>query len=175
MKSIFLLGFLLVASFGAARLRNNPQSAWRVGLRSYGPVAYGMSLAEASSALREPLEGDTTDPDACDYVFPKLVPKGVKFMVVGGRLERVDVDSVGVETISGVHVGSTEAEVNDKYPGQIQTKPHPYTEPEGHYLVYRPRDPADTIFALIFETDGKVVTRFRAGRRPPVEYIEGCS
>jgi hypothetical protein len=27
---------------------------------------------------------------------------------------------------------------------------------------------------LIFETDGKVVTSYRAGHEPEVEYVEGC-
>ena len=30
-------------------------------------------------------------------------------------------------------------------------------------------------FAYVFETDGKRVTNFRAGKFPEVEYIEGCS
>jgi hypothetical protein len=134
-----------------------------------------MTLSEASTVLGEPLKLDTTDPEACDYVFPNSVPKGVAFMVIGGRIERVDVDTTGVETISGVHVGFTEAQVKEKYAGHIQTKPHPYTEPDGHYLVYVPRDPSDTAFGLIFETFRDTVTSFRAGRRPAVEYIEGCS
>ena len=35
--------------------------------------------------------------------------------------------------------------------------------------------PADTTRRLVFETDGARVLRYRAGRRPEVEWVEGCS
>jgi hypothetical protein len=34
--------------------------------------------------------------------------------------------------------------------------------------------PSDTALRLVFETEGARVTRFRVGRRPAVEYVEGC-
>jgi hypothetical protein len=36
-------------------------------------------------------------------------------------------------------------------------------------------DPADSMLRIIFETDSGRVVRYRAGRRPPVDYVEGCS
>jgi hypothetical protein len=30
------------------------------------------------------------------------------------------------------------------------------------------------MFRIVFETDGQRVTRFRAGRLPAVQYVEGC-
>ena len=148
---------------------------WRVGLRSYGPIVYGMSLKEASQALGESLRLSSPTPEACDYVFPRSVPDGVAFMVLDGHLLRVDVDTAGVETISGGHVGSTETEIIEMYQGRIRTTPHPYNGPEGHYLEYVPRESTDSNYAVIFETNGKVVIRFRAGLHPAVDYIEGCS
>ena len=167
--SLLVLGTLAVAA-------HSPDAAqepvrWRVGLRGYGPVRYGMTLPEVSRVLREPLS--VADPD-CDYVRPQALPPGVALMVVDGRVERVDVDTTGVATLSGVAVGTTETAVRDAYPGRIETRPHPYTGPEGHYLVFVPHDPGDRQFRIVFETDGVTVTSFRAGRRPAVEYIEGC-
>ena len=34
---------------------------------------------------------------------------------------------------------------------------------------------SDRNYRIVFETDGKRVLRFRAGKLPEVEYIEGCS
>ena len=34
---------------------------------------------------------------------------------------------------------------------------------------------ADSGFEVVFETDSQRVTRYRAGRLPEVEYVEGCS
>ena len=96
-------------------------------------------------------------------------------MVIDDRVERVDIDTTGILTRSGIGVRATEQDVEQAYPGQIRTQPHPYTGPEGHYLIFVPRDAQDSVFGIIFETDGKQVTEHRAGREPAVGYIEGCS
>ena len=168
LTSSLLAAVLLVAC-------QKPQNlGWRVGLRSYGPVHFGITLDEASALLGERLQADTTNSGACTYVFAKATPH-VAFMVIEGRIQRVDIDSAGVETISGAHVGVSEDEVRALYPGRIRTQPHQYTGPEGHYLIYVPRDAADAGFGLIFETNGRVVLNFRAGLQPAVGYVEGCS
>jgi len=141
-----------------------------------GPVHYGMTLSEASRALGETLSVEPAEPsEGCDYIHLSAAPRGVSFMVLDTVIERVDVRSGDVATVSGAHIGSTEDEIKALYPDRIEVQPHPYDAPEGHYLVYVPRDAADSSFRIIFETDGKRVTTFRAGRRPAVEYIEGCA
>jgi hypothetical protein len=85
---------------------------------------------------------------------------------------RVEVGSGNVATVEGARIGDPEARIQQTYPGRVQVQPHKYTD--GHYLVVRPAD-GDTTRLLIFETDGSRVLRFRAGQRPQVEYVEGCS
>ncbi len=150
-------------------------AAWRVGLRRVGPVRYGMTLAEASRALGEDLSTTANHGSGCLYAFPKSAPPGVSFLVEGDLVERVDVRAGDVRTWSGAHIGSTEDEVKALYGGRIEVKEHPYTGPEGHYLIFVPQSPADSAFRIVFETDGHAVTVYRAGRRPAVEYIEGCA
>jgi hypothetical protein len=70
-------------------------------------------------------------------------------------------------------VGDTEAAVLARHAGRIQVTAHPHDGPEGHYLTVRL--PGDTLRLLILETDGKRVTSYRVGRRPAVEWVEGCS
>jgi hypothetical protein len=137
-----------------------------------------MTLQEASAALGERLEVDTINSEGgadCAYIRPRAAPSGISFMVVRDTIERVDVFKGSVQTASGARIGSTEDRIKMLYVGEITVQDHPYTGPEGHYLIYVPRDAADTAFRVIFETDGQVVTMYRAGRRPAVEYIEGCS
>jgi hypothetical protein len=38
-----------------------------------------------------------------------------------------------------------------------------------------PKDATDRNFRIVFETDGKKVTRWRAGLLPQVEFVEGCA
>lgn len=146
---------------------------WTVTAKGIGPVRAGMTLAEVGEVLGAPVS--QPHPGAsCDYAFPPALPPGVALMVVDGRVARIDVDSASVRTAEGAHIGDTEAEIQAAYAGRVEVQPHKYVG-SGHYLVVTPRAPADSAYRLIFETDGRVVTRFRAGLLPQVRWIEGCS
>jgi hypothetical protein len=147
---------------------------WQVTEYGLGPLRAGMSLAEAGTALGRPLVApESARAPGCSYAMLEGAPAGVRVMVGGGRVARVEVDSATVATAAGARVGDSEASVQGRYPGRVVVQPHKYTE--GHYLVVTPAAPADSNFRLIFETEQGRVTRYRAGRRPEVEYVEGCS
>lgn len=159
---------LVVLSLPAASVGR--QDEWRVSLRSIGPIQFGMPVSEARRLLRDRGAAPAGD---CDFWQPRNVPPGVSFLVEHNRVMRVDVDSATVATASGARVGDSEARILELYGDRIVRRPHEYLD--GSYLTYVPRDAADTNFRLVFETDGRRVTTFRAGRRPTVEYVEGCS
>ena len=73
----------------------------------------------------------------------------------------------------GARVGDSEDAVRKLYGSRVSVTPHKYTN--GHYLTVTPMAPSDSQYRIIFETDGKRVTRYRAGRLPQVAYVEGCS
>jgi hypothetical protein len=139
--------------------------------RGIGPIQAGTTIEAASAtlggALVLPAGADTA---GCTYARWHNGPTGVRVMVEGGRIARVDVDSAGIRTAAGVGVGDTEAQVQRLYRGRAKVTPSKYEV--GHYLTVV--DSADTTFALVFESRAGRVTRFRAGRRPQVEYVEGC-
>jgi len=139
--------------------------------RGIGPLRAGMTLSEASAALGGALGAPSADTAGCRYVQWPGGPPGVRVMVEGGRIARVDVDSAGVRTATGVGIGDTEEQVQRQYGGRAAVSPQKYGE--GHYLTVTP-NPSDTSYAIVFETSGGKVTRYRAGRRPQVEYVEGC-
>jgi hypothetical protein len=144
---------------------------WRLSETGIGPVQVGMTLAEATAVV----PGAAPHPDTreCAYVGLSGLPAGVSLMTEGGRIVRVDVDdSSAVATTRGARVGWTEARVLALYPG-ARVEPHKYED--GHYLVAIPGAPADTVHRIVFETARGVVTRFRGGVVPAVEYVEGCS
>lgn len=155
-------------------------TAWAVRFDGAGPLRVGMTFDEARAALggdlrmsQEPAGVPSEGPDRCDYPRSGRLPEGVMMMVQGQRLVRVEVDSGAVTTAEGARIGDTEARIQQLYPGRVTVQPHKYTD--GHYLVVRPAAAADTTHLLVFETDGRVVERFRAGQKPQVEYVEGCS
>src|SRR3954453_5270125 len=142
---------------------------WQLTEQGIGPVRVGMTGAEAAGAL----SGSTAQPDTqdCAYVGLSGLPEGVSLMTERGRIVRVDVDdSSAVATSRGARVGWTEARVLSLYPG-ARVEPHKYED--GHYLVAIPGAPADTLHRIVFETARGVVTRFRGGVVPAVEYVEG--
>lgn len=149
-------------------------TAWQVSIRGYGPIESGMTLAQAAEAGKRPLTAVSPGAEECDYIrFEGDSTRGIQFMVVQGRIARVDVHDSTISTSHGVRIGDSEASVQDKYAERVTVTPHKYEE--GHYLTVAPAAPADSGHEIVFETDGARVTTYRSGRVPEVEYVEGCS
>ena len=156
----------------------------RLGFEGIGPIKIGMTLAEAAAAVGKPVKVDPNYMlDGCAYAAVEGGPKELSFMVGRDkdadpwRIFRADVNEGSpIATISGIRVGATEAQVKEAYSGKggsYTVGPHPYVGPEGHYLTYDADGKGGDL--LIFETDGKKVTSFRAGEETSVQAIEGCA
>jgi hypothetical protein len=134
-------------------------------INGIGSVRVGMTVSQAAKASGRRLIGDRPN-NNCYYVGS---------IVTAGRISRVDVwKNTRITTLRGAKIGDTEARIKSLYPGKIQVTPHKYVQ-EGHYLTFVPSDRADQNYRVVFETDGKQVTRFRSGKLPEVEFVEGCS
>jgi len=140
-----------------------------------------MTLSQAATAAGVPLRLlDMPPGPECRYAVPDRASgtgDELAFMVVDGRIVRIDVGIMGpdrIRTVSGMGKGNTEAEVQATYPGRIQVQRHPYI-PEGRYLVYVPADPGQRHLGLIFETVNGEVRSFRSGLTEQVSWKEGCS
>ena len=138
-----------------------------------GQIQIGMTLDEAANMG---LLNERPDiKQACDFVFPAVgagIPFGVNVMVVKGKVARIDVDTGTVTTEDGAKIGDSEDKIKSIYGDELKVSPHKYIE-GGHYLTVL-GDSASAGKAMVFETDGKQVTMFRAGRIPEVEWVEGC-
>jgi hypothetical protein len=147
---------------------------WKVYLNGIGSIRVGMSPGEASRAIGKQLVGPgQITGDECYYIHLEKETKGVGFMIIGGRVARIDVNTPEITTVSGARVGHTEDQIKSIYPGQLTVGPHKYVE-QGHYLTFIPKEPQFSQFRLVFETDGNVVTSYRAGKLPEVELVEHC-
>lgn len=138
-----------------------------------GQIQIGMTLDEA---VNMGLLNERPDiKQACDFVFPAVgagIPFGVNVMVVKGKVARIDVDTGTVTTEDGAKIGDSEDRIKSIYGDELKVSPHKFIE-GGHYLTLM-GDSASAGKAMVFETDGKQVTMFRAGRIPEVEWVEGC-
>ena len=139
-----------------------------------GQIQVGMDLSDAVNMGL--LNENPTMKKECDFVFPAVgagIPDGVSVMVVNGKIARIDVDTGSVTTEDGAKIGDTEDRLKSIYNGDLQVEPHKYIN-GGHYMTVL-GDSASAGKAIVFETDGKRVTSFRAGRLPEVKWVEGCS
>jgi hypothetical protein len=148
-----------------------PEAAWTVSAAGYGPIRVGSTIAELNAALNESVRPAYQASEECDYVHPARLPGRVNLMVVKDTVVRIDVDTTGVLTEQGAGVGDSEQRISELY-GRVTVQFHKY-RPEGRNLIVT--DPGDSMLRIIFETDSGRVVRYRAGRRPPVDYVEGCS
>ncbi len=168
-----------VVAIGANTAQTKISNQAKVATNGIGSIRVGMTVAEASIASGTKLvsTGDYAIERGCYYVQPQGTPKGLYFMVSDGRIARVDVDDKSsITTLSGAKIGDTEARIKALYPGQIKVSPHKYTgDSGGNYLTFIPKDKSDRNYRVVFETDGKRVLRFRSGKLPEVEFVEGCS
>jgi hypothetical protein len=165
----------------AVKGRNGPNGAARDSVSDLalsedglGQIQVGMNLDDAVNMGL--LNENPSMKSQCDFVFPAVgagIPDGVSVMVVKGKVARIDVDTGSVTTEDGVKVGDSEDKVRSVYDGDLQVEPHKYIE-GGHYMTVM-GDSASAGKAIVFETDGKRVTAFRAGRLPEVKWVEGCS
>jgi hypothetical protein len=148
----------------------------QVSIRGIAPILVGMTVSEAMRASGQKLinQGESGGGPSCRYYKIKEL-KGVAFMVTNGRIARVDVnDNSKITTLSGAKIGDSESKIKSLYPNQIKVEAHEY-DPKGHYLIFVPKDSQDKNYRIIFETDGKKVTRWRSGKLPEVQFIEGCA
>jgi len=165
------LTILVAMAFGAV-VSTTANDSWVVREDGAGPVRIGMTLAQLDAVLHEKsFKPAAKDDQACFYVDPKSQPK-ILLMMEDGRLARVDVNGPGVFTSTGIQVGDTEKHALQVYGGKLKIKPHAYTGDEGgHYLTTKS---SDGRYGIRFETDGKKITMYYAGRFDAIQYIEGC-
>lgn len=170
-------GLKLPTDTSAARAnakRSMPDIETTVTETGYGPLLIGMTVANAATALNSPIPSTAGLDTACAYIHVANMPAGMRIMFTGGTVARIEVDSNTIATGLGARVGDSELRVRGLYGPRVTAEPHKYL-PGGHYLIVAPIPPTDSALRLVFETDGKRVTKYRAGRMPQVKWVEGCA
>ncbi|MEO7359456.1 MAG: hypothetical protein ABI120_03960 [Gemmatimonadaceae bacterium] len=141
----------------------------------FGALRSGMTFTEANDSLKGALKAAKgADLAECEYVQWEGGPKGLLVMVLENKIARVDVtDSSMIATDAGAKIGDSEDRIKALYGARVSVTPHKYED--GNYLRVKSADVTDTSHFIVFETAKGVVTRFRAGVLPGVDYVEGCS
>ncbi|MCB0415221.1 MAG: hypothetical protein KDD50_12860 [Bdellovibrionales bacterium] len=169
------------SSAGTTKKQDRSLAAKKYSLskEGYGPVKIGMSIQQASKALGIELKSPNPEQDEpyCFYVYPNGDYKDIGFMVTEQKISRIEIrkgdnaNSSNIKTKEGIGIGSTTEEVKLAY-RDLSIDPHPYSPPNAKYLIFKKGQE----FQIIFETDDQgVVEAVRVGKKPEVQYIEGCA
>ena len=141
----------------------------------YGDLKFGIAATDMEKAWGGALKEVGKDFNAdCYFMTPAWVktPAEFNFMVSEGKFARVGTDSAKYAAPGGGKVGMSEARLQALYNNALHALPHKYTD--GKYLSIAASGVAPT--KLVFETDAQgVVTEWRVGRSPEVDFVEGCS
>ncbi|HEY9881155.1 MAG TPA: hypothetical protein V6D29_22040 [Leptolyngbyaceae cyanobacterium] len=142
--------------------------------RGLGPIRIGMTIAEAAKTGIRLVPMNTRDTGECQYLRPADTLEPIGFMVIDDRIIRIDIWPGSLtQTKSGVRIGSTEAEIYDYYPGQLEAEANPKTQ--GKIMTFVPSDTGENLYRLVFTTNAQgQVAEFRAGQFPAVTWPAGC-
>lgn len=160
------------AATTAAPQPTNPReplsSTSRLRVDGLGPITIGMSIDEARAAAGVPLA-----PNVGPYCTSLATGGGVALLSAGGTnaVDVIVVDGGPVRTLSGIGIGSTEAEVLSAYGSQLQVGP---SDAPTRRIVYRATDPALADRSLVFHVRAGRVILMQAGVRSVVEADEMC-
>jgi len=129
-----------------------------------------MKLSQLDLVFQEKSSMPTAeDEQGCFYVESSKHPH-IGFMIIDGRLARIDVDSSVVATSSGIRVGDLESRALKVYGSKLKVQSHQYID-NGHYLTIRS---SSGRYGIRFETDQGKITTFYAGLYDAIQYVEGC-
>lgn len=141
----------------------------------YDEVRLGMSAEEVREVWDGELNGAPMQGSTCHYLNPVGNPSIAYFalMIEDGRFVRYDVGNDRESAPGGGKRGMAAAQIQQLYSGRIEQQNHKYVQ-DGHYL--RIAQAGGGAGVLIFETDADgIVTEWRIGVPPQVDYVEGCS
>ncbi|MEO5816097.1 MAG: hypothetical protein ABIT20_12545 [Gemmatimonadaceae bacterium] len=147
--------------------------SWKVTEFGIGPLRAGMTMREAVATLKGAGINASEDSSKDCHYLTWSGPTAVGVMLEQGVVGRVEVGNRDIATKEGAKIGDAESRVQSLYPNRVTVQPHKYVT-GGHYLVVKPVAPADSAYRIVFETDGKSVTKYRSGKEPQVGYVEGC-
>jgi hypothetical protein len=139
-----------------------------------GPIQIGMDLNEVAEIGLTPVPMEGSGQGTCQYYRIQGYSEPIGLMVVENRILRIDVWPGSLtETRSGIKIGSTEADLVRVYGNQLEAMPNSLTL--GKTVIFKPKDPGEDLFRLVFETDDRgQVVQYRAGQFPSVTWPEGC-
>ena len=155
-----------VAGVAAAVAVALPSSA-KLTASGLGPIKLGMTVAQAEAAGKRAITFEGGDANA--GCATAALGSKIYGLFSKGRLARIYVSARGYATRTNIRVGDSQRKVVARYGRALTRSPHKYVR-GGFYFKLTVGNRR-----LVFDTDGKRVTQMSSGRKPEIDYVEGCS
>ena len=164
MKRIVLVTLIaLGASAGSA---SGLSASDRITFKGLGPVKIGMTVSQVERAAKREVKVTYPLDRSCGSA---RIGKKTYGLFKYRRLTRIYVDEPRYATRAGVRVNDSEQRVMAVYGSRVIRTPHVYV-PGGSYLKL-----VSGNRKIVFETNGTRVTSISTGRKPEIDYVEGCA
>lgn len=169
--SALIFTFLTLAA-GSAQA--DVSSAWRLSPDGLGPLRIGATVADVTNRIDRgfaptTLEGDEPAPGQCFSGEIGSRRRGVAVLGTGFRVAVIFVSRRGIATAGGVRVGDSLAVLRRAYGHRLVPERNAYDPDEVDYDVRQGNRKL-----RFFLREGRI-SGMTAGRRPEVDYIEGCA
>ena len=142
----------------------------------FGPAKFGDSDESVRIAWGRPLNAGTPSKGATCYylnIEPNTDYKGIAFMMENAKFVRYDVKDNSQVAPGNIVVGDTAQSITKAHGENVSSQPHKYTQDARTITVSSSQQPNTK---LIFDVNAEnIVTNWRIGVTPQIDYVEGCS
>lgn len=138
----------------------------RISHTGLGPIKIGMTEHQIERAGRRAIKLESSLGSDC--ASAKLA--GNTFgLFTGKRLRRIYVRTPVFATTAGIRVGNSEERVLAAYPGALDRVPQFYVPDEDNLVLSKGKS------KVVFTLTGGKVSEISTGRKPEIDYVEGCA
>jgi hypothetical protein len=141
----------------------------RVSGAGLGPLKIGVTIAQAEDATGRRFTVSEYVQGNCGGAAMHPRSYGVSVLTTDGRVAVITILRRGVATAAGVRVRDSVAKLQRKYGSRLVAVPEFYAPSNLNYELRSGNR------KVIFKTDNRRVTYISAGRKPEVDYVEGCA
>jgi len=160
---------LLPAVAGATPVTGNSQ----ITQNGLGSIRLGMTVDQAQRRTGQRIENNLFTPGDISCGIAQLFPKslGVNMQTTNLHIWVINVSDRAIATRSGIHVGDTVSDLRRAYGSRLHSGPNKYIPKARDYWVTFPRNRK----LKFFTNPGRKITQISSGRKPEVDYVEGCA
>jgi len=153
-------------------------STSRITQNGLGSIRLGITVDQAQQRTGQRIQNNLFTPGDDSCGIAQLHPRslGVTMQTTNSRIWVINVSGPGISTRSGVAVGDSIAALRRAYRSKLRSGPNKYTPGVRDYWVDFPDNRKITFYTSDDRKAAKrTITQISSGRKPEVDFVEGCA